>query len=74
MPGGADVVCTARLERVEGRKIWTVAEVADRPSGTVYASGRALYVTPKQPAAAEAAAADGQAADGQAADGQAPPP
>lgn len=52
MPASADVVCSARLESVEGRKIWVVAEVADRPGGTVYASGRALYVTPKQAAAA----------------------
>ncbi|PSC68178.1 Acyl-coenzyme A thioesterase THEM4 isoform A [Micractinium conductrix] len=37
MPSNSDVVCTARVEKVEGRKIWTVAEVADRPGGTVYA-------------------------------------
>ena len=55
MPASADVVCTARLESVEGRKIWTCAEVADRPGGTVYATGRALYVTPKQPQAADGA-------------------
>ncbi len=33
----------------------TYAEVADRPGGTVYATGRALYVTPKQPQAADGA-------------------
>ncbi|EFN59955.1 hypothetical protein CHLNCDRAFT_133041 [Chlorella variabilis] len=53
IPASADVVCTARLEKVEGRKCWTVAEVADRPGGTVYAVGRALYVTPRSHAAAE---------------------
>lgn len=47
MPASADVVCSARLERIEGRKIWTVAEVCDRPGGEPYAIGRALYVTPK---------------------------
>lgn len=50
MPSNTDVVCTARVEKVEGRKIWTVAEVADRPGGTVYATGRALYVTPRSQA------------------------
>lgn len=34
-------------------QVWVYAEVADRPGGTVYASGRALYVTPKQAAAAD---------------------
>ncbi|KAL4447554.1 hypothetical protein ABPG75_004773 [Micractinium tetrahymenae] len=47
MPSNSDVICTARVEKVEGRKIWTVAEVADRPGGEVYAIGRALYVTPR---------------------------
>ena len=42
-------------------QVWTVAEVADRPGGTIYATGRALYVTPRaaveaQPAAAVAGA------------------
>lgn len=27
---------------------WISAEVMDRPGGIVYASGRALYVTPRQ--------------------------
>lgn len=48
IPASGDVVCMARLEKVEGRKAWIVAEVASRPGGTVYASGRALYVTPRK--------------------------
>ncbi len=100
MPSNSDVICTARVEKIEGRKvrragrhtacdpcwrgvlmavawrftsrslyrspllfeqasplrrthpmqIWTVAEVADRPGGAVYATGRALYVTPRSQA------------------------
>lgn len=46
---------------------WISAEVMDQPGGVVYASGRALYVTPRQyvegqaaaPPAAAAAAANG---------------
>ena len=34
-------------------QVWTVAEVADRPGGTIYATGRALYVTPRAAADAQ---------------------
>lgn len=51
MPASADVVCSARVEKIDGRKVWVYAEVCDRPGGEPYASGRALYVTPRQPAA-----------------------
>ena len=36
-------------------QVWVSAEVMDRPGGTVYAQGRALYVTPRE-AAGEAGA------------------
>lgn len=48
IPSGSEIICTARVESVEGRKAWISAEVMDRPGGLVYASGRALYVTPRQ--------------------------
>lgn len=42
-------------------QVWISADVMDRPGGVVYASGRALYVTPRQYAedANGAAAANG---------------
>lgn len=48
LPVNTVAVCTARVESMEGRKIWTYAEMLDRPGGTVFATGKALYVTPKQ--------------------------
>ena len=47
MPASTSLVCTASLESMEGRKAWVVAEVMDRPGGVLYASGRALFVIPK---------------------------
>ena len=47
VPAGSALLCTASLESVEGRKTWVRAEVAARPGGDLYASGRALFVIPK---------------------------
>lgn len=41
------VVCTAELVEVDGRKVWMKATVVDSKSRIVYASGKALFVTPK---------------------------
>lgn len=50
VPAGTDVCCIATVEKVEGRKIWTMAELRDSPGGKLFATGRALYVTARQPA------------------------
>lgn len=47
LPVGIVVCCTAALVSVEGRKIWVAAEMMDRPGGKVFATGKALYVTPR---------------------------
>ena len=48
LPVGTVVICTAKLMSIEGRKCWVEAEMLDEPGGMVYATGKALYVTPKQ--------------------------
>lgn len=47
VPQNASVLCSTRLESVEGRKLWMVAELKDKPNGTTYATARALFVTPR---------------------------
>lgn len=41
------VLCTATLEKFEGRKLSMTATLSDGPDGRVYATSRALFVTPK---------------------------
>ncbi|KAI8110875.1 hypothetical protein M9434_004449 [Picochlorum sp. BPE23] len=41
------VLCTATLEKFEGRKLSMTARLSDGPDGRVYATSRALFVTPK---------------------------
>lgn len=43
---GRLLLCTAEVERVEGRKLWMRATLRDSPGGKVYATGRALFVSP----------------------------
>ena len=40
LPAPCTVCCTARLLSVDGRKLWSSVELADRPGGTVYATGK----------------------------------
>ena len=40
LPAPCTVCCTARLLSVDGRKLWSSVELADRPGGTIYASGK----------------------------------
>lgn len=47
VPASTSLVCTASLQSMEGRKAWVLAEVLDRPGGTLYATGKALFVIPK---------------------------
>lgn len=47
LPTNVEIICTARIASVEGRKIWTEAELRDRPGGMLYAAAKALYVTAK---------------------------
>lgn len=49
LPVNTVVICTASIESTERRKIWARADMLDQPGGKVYAEGRALYVTAKQP-------------------------
>ncbi len=73
VPASTSLVCTASLESMDGRKAWVTAEVVNRPGGSLYATGRALFVIPKDKMlppskASEAAAfANGAAAAGPAA-------
>jgi acyl-coenzyme A thioesterase PaaI-like protein len=48
LPVDMVVCCTAKLNSIEGRKIWVSAEMLDKPGGLVFATGKALYVTPRQ--------------------------
>ena len=47
IPAGALVLCTAELESLQGRKMWFKATMTDGPEGMVYATARALFVSPK---------------------------
>lgn len=49
LPAESTIICTARVESCEGRKIWVVADITDPSRQTVYASSRALFVKPKAP-------------------------
>lgn len=40
------LLCTAEVERIEGRKLWMRAKLLDAPDGKVYATGKALFVAP----------------------------
>lgn len=44
---GRTILCTTELESIEGRKLWMKATVSDGPDGVVYATARALFVSPK---------------------------
>jgi acyl-coenzyme A thioesterase PaaI-like protein len=48
VPAGSHVICTASLESNDGRKTWVTATVSSQPGGDVYATGKALFVVPKQ--------------------------
>lgn len=47
VPQYTTVLCTARLEMIDGKKMWMTAEVKDQPNGTVYATARGLFITPR---------------------------
>ncbi|KDD75612.1 hypothetical protein H632_c592p0, partial [Helicosporidium sp. ATCC 50920] len=49
LPVDVEVVCTASLLETQGRKIWVRTEMRDRPGGEIYAEGKALFVSVKQP-------------------------
>lgn len=49
LPAESTIICTARVESCEGRKIWVTADITDPSRQTVYASSRALFVKPKAP-------------------------
>jgi len=41
------VLCTAKLDKVDGRKLYMTAVMSDGPDGKVFATSKALFVTPK---------------------------
>lgn len=41
------MLCTCEVESIEGRKVWMRATVSDGPEGKVFATSRALFVSPK---------------------------
>lgn len=47
VPAGKTLLCSAEVERSEGRKLWMHAQLRDGPEGKVYATARALFVAPK---------------------------
>ena len=47
LPAATSLICSASLQSLEGRKAWVTAEVLDRPGGVLYATGKALFVIPK---------------------------
>ncbi len=59
LPAPANVCCTVRIISIEGRKAWVSVELADRPGGTLFAEGKALFVSarekPAEPSADKAA-------------------
>jgi acyl-coenzyme A thioesterase PaaI-like protein len=57
LPVSIPTLCSARLLSIEGRKVWVAAEMLDRVGGVVFATAKALYVTPRQYAAEDGAAA-----------------
>lgn len=44
MPVPSMVCCTASIQSLDGRKAWLSAVLCDEPGGTVYATGKALYL------------------------------
>ena len=46
VPAGAVVLCSTEVESIKDRKVWVRATMSDG-QGTVYASGRALFVAPR---------------------------
>ena len=47
VPASTSLICTASLDSLDGRKAWVSAQVLDKPGGTLYATGKALFVIPK---------------------------
>ncbi len=47
VPASTSLICTASLDSFDGRKAWVSAQVLDQPGGTLYATGKALFVIPK---------------------------
>ncbi|KAF6264405.1 HotDog domain-containing protein [Scenedesmus sp. NREL 46B-D3] len=68
LPAESTVLCTARVDSCEGRKIWVAADLTDPSQETVYASSRALFVKPKAPVPTLAPAGAEAATNGPAAD------
>mmetsp|Transcript_6221 Transcript_6221/g.13595 ORF Transcript_6221/g.13595 Transcript_6221/m.13595 type:complete len:288 (+) Transcript_6221:109-972(+) len=67
IPASSMVVCSAQVESVQGRKIWVNAELRDQHGcGTLFATARALFVTPKKdaPAPQPAGVKSGSSEDG----------
>lgn len=47
VPQNSSVLCSTKVELIDGRKLWMTAEVRDKPNGTVYATARGLFVAPR---------------------------
>lgn len=48
IPAGIEVLCKCWLESTERRKIWVRSQVVDKPGGTVFAEGKALFVNARK--------------------------
>ena len=70
LPAGSHILCVAKLESSDGRKAWVRAEVLPHPGGPPYATGKALFVIPRDHVAPAAAENGGPAGKGVGANGE----
>lgn len=61
VPAGAAVLVSARVDRVDGRKLWLASELRTQPDGVLRNTAKALFVVPKD---WEGEKEDGGAGDG----------
>lgn len=62
IPAGIEVMCKCWLESTERRKIWLRSELRDRPDGTLFAEGRALFINARKGSEAHKMATTGNIA------------
>ncbi|CAL5219805.1 g1712 [Coccomyxa viridis] len=72
VPASTSLICTASLDSLDGRKAWVSAQVLDKPGGTLYATGKALFVIPKDKMLPPSKQSEGAAFSAKRQDGRAP--
>ena len=72
LPAESTIVCSAKVESFEGRKLWLSASVADPQGETVYARSKSLFVIPRgDPGAGEGTGGGAAGGGGGASGGEA---